>query len=327
MERFVFVAAIVVASIFALGAIFGKYDGQFAFHFDDEHRTAELVQLAPEQVPAQSYQASSIRLRHVAARIMVTAEDRTDVSIEIDNPGGAPTPEISLDGGRLSLDGRLRGRLGSCSEEGVELRGYGFVAYQDAPLITIRAPRDLDLDIAGAGRAEIGETERLTLDVNGCAHAAAANVTGQAKLDLNGSGQITLAGAETASVDLNGSGRVRIEQARAGADAEVNGSGAIVFASLSGPLSFDNRGSGEMEVLAGAVTEARIDLFGSGRVRVNAPIQSLDVSIFGSGDVEAPLSVGDLDAEIFGSGDVRVGAVTGATRQEARGSGSVRVGP
>jgi hypothetical protein len=331
MERFVFVAAIVVASIFAIGAIFGGHRDGWGIHFnmnDDEggYGTAELVELAPAQISAQSYQAGSIRLRHIAARVVVTAEDRPDVSIEIDNPGHTPTPQVSLEAGRLTVDGQLRGRLGECSADGVHLRGYAYVSSAQLPLITIRAPRDLDLSFTGAGIAEIGPTQSLDLNVNGCAQANAGDVAGEANLDLNGSGRIVLAGAQRASVDLNGSGEVRVEAARAGADAEVNGSGDITFATLTGPLSIDNRGSGSLNVGGGAVTHAEVELFGSGRVSLNAPIERLNVSIFGSGDVDAPVTVGELDAEIFGSGDVRVQAVSGSMRQESRGSGSVRVG-
>lgn len=332
MERFVFVTAIVVASIFALGAIFGDHDGgRWGFHFDvdgDErgYGTAELVELAAAQVPAQAYQAGSIRLRHVAARVVVTTEDRTDVSIEIDNPGGAPTPEISLSEGRLTVDGRLRGRIDNCTDTGADLRGYGFVSHDQMPLITIRAPRDLDLSFTGAGTAEIGATNDLNLDVNGCARANAGDVANEANIDLNGSGRVVVAGAQDALIDLNGSGSVRVEAARASADAEVNGSGSVTIANLVGSLSLENRGSGSMEVLAGAVTEARIELLGSGQMTLNAPTQRLNVSIFGSGDVDAPVAVGDLEAEIFGSGDVRVLSVSGSVRQEARGSGSVRIG-
>ncbi len=324
MERFVFVAAIVVASIFALGAIFGK--GDFSFHFDEGGGTAELLQLAPGALPAQAYEADAIRLRHVAARVVVTAEDRDDVEISIENPGGAPMPELSLERGRLTIDGRLNGRIGSCREDGVDLRGYGFVRYEEAPLITIRTPRGLDLNFTGAGRAEISETATLDLNVNGCAHAAAANVTGDADLNLNGSGRITVAGAENANINLNGSGQVRVDVIRAGVESEVNGSGGVSIGALNGSMKLENRGSGSMEVDSGAVTQGEIELFGSGRVRLNAPAERLVVSIFGSGDVDAPVVLGALEAKIFGSGDVRVQSVRGAISQETRGSGSVRIG-
>ena len=331
MERFVFVTAIVVATIFAIGALFGGHREGWGFHFnvdgdEDGFGTAELVQLAPAEVAAQSYQASAIRLRHVAARVVVTPEDRTDVSVQISNPGRAPTPTVSLEEGRLTIDGRLRGRIGDCQEDGVDLRGYDYVANDEMPLITIRAPQDLDLGITGAGTAEIGATQSLDLGINGCVHASAGDVATQATLDLNGSGRIALAGSAQANMDLNGSGDIRVETVRAGADAEVNGSGNVTIVSLTGPLNIDNRGSGSLGVEGGAVTQADIELFGSGQVSIQAPMERLNVSIFGSGDVDAPVAVGELEAEIFGSGDVRVQSVRGSVRQESRGSGSVRVG-
>lgn len=330
MERFVFISAIVIASIFAVGALLGSpLKGDWGLRFSSEGDIggiSQLVEPAAARLPAQAYEARTIRLRHVAARVVVTSEDRTDISIEIENPGATPTPEISLEGGRLTVDGLLSGRVGSCSESGVDLRGYGFVTIEEMPLITIRAPRNVDLSFTGAGRAEIGDTEVLDLGVNGCARAAAGQVAGAADLNLNGSGRIAVAGAESADINLNGSGQVRVEAVRAGAEAEINGSGEISIASLVGAATLQNRGSGSVEVLGGAVTEADIEVFGSGRVRMAAPAQRLQVQIFGSGDVDAPVSVGELEAEIFGSGDVRVREVRGQVRQQARGSGSVRVG-
>ncbi|MCR6643495.1 MAG: DUF2807 domain-containing protein [Terricaulis sp.] len=107
---------------------------------------------------------------------------------------------------------------------------------------------------------------------------------------------------------------------------EVNGSGGVSIGAANGRLNLQNRGSGSVVVESGALTEAEIDLFGSGQVRLNAPAERLSVSIFGSGDVDAPVAMGSLDAKIFGSGDVRVQSVSGAVSQEVRGSGTVRIG-
>ncbi len=68
MERFVFVAAIFVAVLFAMGAMFG-HGGGWHFEFDEAHgRPAPLVEVAPGQMAAQTYAAAPIRIRHAAAR-------------------------------------------------------------------------------------------------------------------------------------------------------------------------------------------------------------------------------------------------------------------
>lgn len=335
MERFVFVAAITIAIIFGIGAVFGGPNwSNFHVEIDGDEDgmrgTAPIVAVSPGSMEAQAFEGDVLRLRHVAAVITITPEDRTDFSVEIDNTAGKlPMPTVASEGGRVIVDGQLRGRVRDCRDGGgATVRGYGEgeFAVADLPRITIRAPRALNLERSGAGSTEIGPTQALTLEVAGCSSTTAGDVGGAAELDVAGSGDMRIGAVQTLNADVAGSANVNIGAVAAGAEVDIAGSGSVTLASLTGDLNTDGAGSGNIEVQGGTIATAEVDLAGSGGVSISAPVQTLNVSIVGSGDVDVNGAVGDIDADIAGSGSVSAQSVTGNVRKEVWGSGDVHVG-
>jgi hypothetical protein len=325
MERFVFVAAVTIAIIWGAVAMFGG--GRF-IHWDMDGRAAPLVDVAPGNLEAQTFDGDRLNLRHVAAQVVVTPEDRDDFLIEVANPAGrAPMPTISVQSGRVVVDGQLRGRIRRCVDGGADLRDYGAVTPEELPLITIRAPRTLSVSRSGAGTLEIGPTEELALDFASCGTAIVGDVAGELNIDLAGSGRVQAGGARHVDADLAGSGELRIGTVTDGANVDLAGSGSIHFASLTGDLSADGAGSGSVAISDGSLGVANIDLAGSGGVTIAAPVRRLVVSIVGSGDVDVLAEVGDVEADIAGSGSVTARAITGTIRKQVWGSGDVRVAP
>lgn len=332
MERFVFFAAIVFAVIFGLGAVFSSgvlFGGDFHFEFDEDGRgTAAIVDTDAARLEPTTLEGAELRLKHLAAVVMITPEDRSDFVIEIDNPGGTPMPTVSAEAGRVTVDGQLRGRIRGCRDDGgANLRGYENVSLEQLPRVTIRAPLTVTVDRGGAGSTEIAAADSVDMDFSGCGTAAIADVAGELELEVAGSGRITAGAARRLNTDVAGSGEVSVGAIAEHADVDLAGSGTVTIASLNGSLSADAAGSGNIVVQGGAITTADIDLAGSGDVDIAAPIQALSVSIVGSGDVDVTAAVGDVDADIAGSGGVNVQSVTGAVRKQVWGSGDVRVGP
>lgn len=326
MERFVFIAAVTFAIIFGVVAFLGH--GNFGVHFDvDARGIAPVVATAPGRMEAQAFHGGELRVKHAAAHITITPEDRQDFLIEIDNPGRAPMPTVSTDEGRVTIDGQLRGRVDDCLEGGgADLRGYGELALADLPRITIRAPRAMDLDLSGGSTTEVGPAESMNLDLSGCGTATLGDVTGELAVDVAGSGTIQAGAARSLNADIAGSGRVVTGAIAEGADVDIAGSGEVIIASLIGPLGADGAGSGNVTVQGGQVSEANIDLAGSGGVDIAAPVERLEVSIMGSGSVDVQGVVGDLVAEVAGSGSVSARSVTGTQSREILGSGQVNIG-
>lgn len=332
MERFVFVAAVTFAAIFGLAAAFGGGHlnvghGNFNIEFDgDGMGMAPVVETAPGRMEAQAFQGDELRVKHAAARITISPEDRQDFLIEIDNPGRAPMPEVTARGGVVAIDGRLRGRIGNCREDGVGLSGYGFVTEEEMPRISIRAPRRLTVAVSGASRTEIGATEALEADLSGCGETAVAEVAETLAIELSGSGDVRTGAAHALSAEVAGSGDILTGAVAAGANIAIAGSGAVTIASLTGPLAAEIAGSGSVAVNGGTISTAKIELAGSGDVGIAASVGRLEAEIAGSGDIDVDGEVGDIDAEIVGSGGVRARAVTGAIRKQVFGSGEVIVG-
>jgi hypothetical protein len=333
MERFVFVAAIAIAIIYGIGAMFGGgHWGSFHVDFDDEdglRGPAAVVAVAPGRMEAQTYAGSDLRLRHLAALVTITPEDRTDFSVEIDNSAGRlPMPTVSAEGERVTIDGQLRGRVRDCKDDGgATVRGYGEgeFAAADLPRIVIRAPRTLSVSRGGAGSTEIGATEALTLEVSGCSTTTAGDVAGALEVDMAGSGDLQAGAARSLNADIAGSADVTVGNIAEDAEIDLAGSGSVTIAALTGDLNTDSAGSGGVTVRGGSIDNAEIDIAGSGGVQIAAPVVSLNVSIVGSGDVDVTAAVGSIEAEIAGSGEVTVQSVTGNIRQEVWGSGEVNV--
>lgn len=332
MERFVFVAAIAMAIIFGIVAVFG-HGNWIHVDFDDDdggRGIAPVLAASPGSMAAEVFPGTELRIRNIAAVVTITTEDRTDFSVEIDNAAGQlPMPTVSADASRLIVDGQLRGRVRDCGEDGsARVRGYGDgeFAVTELPRITIRAPRTLHVDRSGAGSTDIGATQSLELELSGCSTTTAADTAGELTLDIAGSGNVSTGSAQSLDADIAGSADVVTGAIANGATIDIAGSGSVTMASLIGELNSDGAGTGNVSVRGGAITMANIDLAGSGDVDIAATVQDLDVAIVGSGDVNITAPVVNIDAEIAGSGSISAPSVTGTLRQEVWGSGEVDVG-
>jgi len=267
-----------------------------------------------------------VTIRNAVARVIVIPEDRADVGVEI-TQGSADLPELRIErrGDQVRIDGGLGrargmggGLIGSCNNSRadarqpgdgatVEVRGKGRIRMEDAPMIVLRTPRDVDVNGGGAVFGAVGRGARsVDLGSGGCGSWTVANVDGDVDLSVGGSGSIR------AGTSRN-------------LEASVGGSGSV-FAGATGRLEANVGGSGNIEV-ARVDGETEIAIGGSGGVRVRAgraPL--LKVSIGGSGDVRFEGTAGDVSAAIAGSGDVRVAEATGRVSRSIVGSGDLRIG-
>ncbi|MBL8536386.1 MAG: DUF2807 domain-containing protein [Hyphomonadaceae bacterium] len=326
MERFVFFAAITFAVIFGIVTLVDGPDWHFDVDMDGPGGRAAIVETAPGRFEPQAFAGESLRLRHLAANVTITPEDRADFLIEITSPGGAPMPTVAAEDGRITIDGQLRGRISNCGDESVELNGYGDLPNAQMPQIVIRAPRTLRVSRSGAGPTAIGPADLVDLDATGCGVVNIADVTGALSVELAGAGDVIAGAARQLKASVAGSGEVTIGAVTEGAEIEIAGSGTVEVASLTGDLSVDAAGSGNAVINGGQINEASIDMAGSGDVTITAPVQTLRADIVGSGDVDVNGVVGSIDADIAGSGNVSADSVTGTVTKDVLGSGNVRIG-
>ncbi len=326
MERAALVGGVILAIVMALSSL-----GHDSLHFTIDGEDIEFgggraayVEPAAGRLAAATYAGDEVRVIHAAAVVVVTPEDRADISVEIDNPGRTPMPEVTASGGRVTIDGRLAGRIDNCSDTGtVSLDGYGEIARSDLPRITIRAPRELAMSLRGAAFGEIGPSQSAKLDFAGCGDSTVGDVTGRLEINAAGSGEVRAGAAGEVDADQAGSGTVTVGAVAGGINVDIAGSGAFTAASINGALEANLAGSGDVTINGGAVTEASVDIAGSGDVVIAAPVTRLETDILGSGGVDVRGVVGDVEASVAGSGDVMVDSVTGRLEQSSMGSGRV----
>jgi hypothetical protein len=350
MERTIYglaiIGAVFAVLIFVLAKTFSAEFGQFQFHINDDSEPEPVHAAAAGDVPEQTYAATSIVFDYVAARILITPEDRTDISISIENPGRLPTPTLSVSGGRIELDGRLRGRVDDCRDSGVAVRGYGMIDDSDLPQIHVRTPMTVEMEVLGAAITEIGPSQAVSYRTQGCGRSAIGDVAGLLELEFAGSGRIEAGNAGRLELSLPGSGDIDLGDVSGGAEIGVYGSGNVNMDALAGDLDATIGGSGAVRIARGQIGQAEIQIGGSGSVtlgegaveaanvqiggagdvRFPGPVGRLDVELGGAGNVSVDGEVGDVSAQIAGVGRVRVGAVTGNLDQQVVGFGGVTVG-
>lgn len=271
-------------------------------------------------VPASAKEGPELRLRDTVARVVVIVEDRADVAVEVQQgSAGLPPVRVSRAGDELRIDGGLgRNAIRNCSGgapmprqpgdgASVEVRGKGRVPMSAAPLIVVRSPRHVEVNIErGAVFGAIGRgASAISLGNAGCGDWTLANTSGDLELSLAGSGNIWAGESANLEVSLAGSGDITAGATRS-LEANLAGSGNITAARVTGPV------------------EASIA--GSGNVIVRSDAGPVSASIAGSGDVSVRGRASSVEASIMGSGNVNVGSVAGSVSRSVMGSGTVNVG-
>ncbi|MBX9459984.1 MAG: DUF2807 domain-containing protein [Brevundimonas sp.] len=288
---------------------------------------AAAVLASAAAAPALAQSGPEVEIEHAVARVVVIVEDRADIGVEIQQ-GSSKLPALRLerDGANVRIDGGLGRRfagirfgdsLRDCRSgpdrtrpgqgASVDVRNVGRVNLDDAPLIVIRAPRDVNIDAGGAVFGSIGRgASSVELGNGGCGDWVIANTDGPVDASTGGSGDIMVGTSRSLDVSLAGSGNLTAG-ATGRLDVSVAGSGGANIAEVNGDTDISIAGSGEVAIRRG-----------------RSP--NLDISIAGSGDIDFGGVAGDVSVSIAGSGDVRIAEATGAVSRSVVGSGDIRIG-
>ncbi|MEJ6790988.1 DUF2807 domain-containing protein [Brevundimonas sp. BR2-1] len=265
--------------------------------------SAAAIAAALAAGPVAAKDGPSARIEHAVARVVVIVEDRADIGVEIEQgTSGLPTVQVRRRGGDVIINGGLKGGLfgnsaiRNCQSapdgarqpgEGasVEVRRVGTVRLADAPLIVIRTPRAVEVDVnSGAVFGAVGrDASSIELNNGGCGDWTVANTEGTMSLSIMGSGDMRAGTSSRLEASIMGSGDIQAG-ATGGLEANVMGSGDISAARVDGPV---------------------------------------EANIMGSGDINIPGTVTNIEANIMGSGDINVGGATGAVSQSVMGSGNI----
>lgn len=268
-----------------------------------------------------------VEIEHAVARVVVIVEDRADIGVEIQQ-GASRLPALRVDrhGDTVHIDGGLGRRMAgfrvgdsirNCRSgpdrtrpgqgASVEVRDLGRVNLDDAPLIVIRSPRNVNIDAGGAVYGSIGRgATSVDMGNGGCGDWVIANTDGPVDASMGGSGALTVGTSRSLEASLGGSGELTAG-ATGRLDLSMGGSGEAMIAQVDGDTDISIGGSGEVAIRRGR-------------------IPNLDVSIAGSGDVDFGGTAGDVSVSIAGSGDIRIAEATGSISRSVVGSGDIRIG-
>lgn len=278
--------------------------------------------------PALAKPGAEVQIEHAVARVVVIIEDRSDIGVEIDQgTSGLPALRVERRGNEIRIDGglgqrvagmRVRDRISNCDSgpsnaarpgEGatVEVRGMGRIDVAKAPMIVIRAPRDVNVGASGAVFGSIGRGARsVDLGNAGCGRWDVANVDGDVSISQAGSGDVRAGTSAALEVSIAGSGSVSAGATRA-LELSSAGSGDLAVASVEGPVEISLVGSGDVLVRGGTASRLEVSSMGSGDVAFRGTVGDVEVSSMGSGDVSVARVTGNVSRSSMGSGDVHIG--------------------
>lgn len=271
--------------------------------------------------------AQSAKIENAVARVVVIPENRSDIGVEI-VAGSADLPQLQVKrrGNDVEIDGQLasRGnlmgssvRIGRCNSgsqearqpgEGavVEVRGHGRIKLEDAPLIVLRMPLDVDLSASGSVFGSVGPGVRsLYLGSAGCGSWTVGNVEQSADLSVAGSGGVRMGSSRSLKVSIGGSGSVNARQTE-DLNIAIGGSGNVQLAHLSGPARVRIAGSGDVRISEGRADNLDVSIAGSGDTRFDGIAHNVKVSIAGSGDVYVREATGSVSRSVAGSGRLHI---------------------
>lgn len=330
MERLAVIGGLIVAAMFALGALTPAVWDNVHIEVAADHDWEEAEPVSADQITPfaeTAFAAERLVISDAAVRLEVIPEDRQDYAVSIENAGPLATPTVSADGGVVVVNGRLGAGV-SCRHDGdVVIHGRGGVNRESLPLVRVRAPRTLAVESAGANQVRVGDAAALQLVIRGCGDAEVGDVDALLNLTVAGAGDVKTGRLGSAQFDLAGSGDVAAAAVTGALQAAIGGSGTLTVAEASGAANVSVAGSGEARIGGGTLSAFDGVVSGSGDIQVDADVNGPAVTrVSGSGEISIEGTVQTLNATVEGSGEVDVEAVRGAQTRIVRGSGTIEVG-
>jgi len=274
-----------------------------------------------------------IELRDLAARVVVTPENRGDIDVRVRyGKAQVPTLMVSHRGDTTVLNGHLSDRFHNFSlrvnldddDNGtVYISGLGTVNVNDLPLVLVRVPMHASVKDSAYALGHIASGQALDLITNGSGDWTIDPVSGPLSIINSGGGSIHVTRSGDAIVDNMGSGAITLDNV-GNLKASLTGSGEFVVG-RGGMTELQNQGSGDMTL--GNVAGLRAELNGSGDMTLGTVSGNFILINNGSSDVSVTRVNGPVTLNLAGSGDVSIeGGLAPLFRLQGSGSGDVDFG-
>ncbi|EGF90939.1 hypothetical protein ABI_23510 [Asticcacaulis biprosthecium C19] len=274
-----------------------------------------------------------IELRDLAARVVVTPEDRSDIDIKVRyGKAKVPTLMISQRGNVTVLNGHLSGGKSKMNlhfneddlaNGQVAIAGLGKVRFDDLPLIFVRVPNNAVVKDAALTVGHVKPSRSLDMIMSGAGSWTVEPVSGPLNIINSGAGDISVSTAGDSIIDNMGSGDINVQSVRK-LKLTQTGSGGF-SAHNSQDVEIFNQGSGDVEVLNARSVKAKMN--GSGDLTLGNVMNGLTLVNNGSSDVSVQKIAGPVSLSLAGSGDVDIagGHIPGFV-MKGSGSGDVAFG-
>lgn len=280
-----------------------------------------------------------IELRDMAARVVVTPEDRSDVDIRV-RYGSAkvPTLMVSHRGNVTILNGHLSApahpSLGNfalhinfdsvtAGDGTVYISGIGKVDVDELPLVFVRVPNNAVVKDSGYTLGHVNPSKSLDIIMNGGGEWTVDPVAGPLNIINSGSGTIHVISAADGIIDSMGAGDIDIETMR-NLKLSMTGSGNFSVTRAQ-DIDLQNQGAGDVELRNVRAVTAKLN--GSGDLMLGNVASGLTLINNGSSDVSADRIVGAVSLNLAGSGDVAIsGGQIPGFMLKGSGSGDVDFG-
>lgn len=269
---------------------------------------ASAVSVLALGMAGAAFASTEVELRDVAAHVVVTPENRSDVDLKVAY-GKSQLPQIMVHtvGNKLVADGKLKGKHLQCKgNNAVSVDGAGTVSAADLPTIYIKVPLNAEVAAGGATFGQLGPSQSLQFSQGGCGNWTLGDVSGKAEINIGGSGDVTAGATKDLEINIGGSGNFRSTSVQA-LEANIGGNGDISLGRINGPAEVNIGGSGNVIINDGVMPRLEVNIAGSGDVRFGGEAKDVEVNIVGSGDVRIKRATGNVSKSIMGHGNVVIG--------------------
>ncbi|HWE45240.1 MAG TPA: DUF2807 domain-containing protein [Caulobacteraceae bacterium] len=264
---------------------------------------------APQALAA----GSTLRLEHLAARVIIVPEARDTIHAEVRNSGkgGLARPQLTVNGADLTVSSDIStSKMHNCRVRGfghgVKLGFFKRVAEEDLPVITVRTPMDVQVVVDGAVEGEIGAAHAVNLTQKRCGAWKVADVADHFEYELEGVSDLSAGSAHSTTIRLEGMGDVHV-RSTGSLDASLQGMGDITIDQVNGPVKASLQGMGDLKIKGGHATDFQASLEGMGDIRFDGVADTVDASADGMGDVKIARATGQVSKSQNGFAKVIIG--------------------
>src|SRR6185312_4643466 len=236
-----------------------------------------------------------IELRDLAARVVVTPENRSDIDVRVRyGKAKVPTLMVSHRGNVTVLDGHLSSLQHglhfninfSDGDNGADhgrvfITGVGDVDIGDLPMVFVRVPMNAEVKDSAYTFGTIGPSNSLNFILNGSGDWNISAVNGPLNIIDSGSGSVHVASAGDSVIDNMGSSDIQVGRVHR-LKLSLSGSGAFK-SEQSDDTQLQNMGSSDIQL--GRVGLLKAQLNGSGDLSLDGVSDGLTLVNTGASDV------------------------------------------